>query len=420
MKQKLALSMLIIILSICGCGNSQETKTVGNNVISTNKTVEQTSYVAETNYSGADVPAELYEIPFQKTDDYIRNLDLSKQLSSDEMREYIISATDYLKTIYGNSYISIAADQDSFLNAVNGRSNEDGYVAEMNDQENVSDHGSELIQMYVDNKVDASVEYKTDKSLLYVEYDGKYGYVKEDLLTENPDDIKDATETMTSIDSSDVEILYPASHYFDTYDYMAINALAQFTSDGRDDNYVIVCCSDPIVVNGGELMIAAENGVEDVSIQYSKDKQNTDVYLKIPTSDSAKDANIDLSFEFGNNSIIFKNDRFDRKILIGLPADRYENVKMGDKTYTASEDNIVWIETASPSDITFTVIPQNVIYGTDSDNESTESMEIPDLKKTSKKHDYKWMYVSIGIIAVLLICIKSIISKVNKNRMKKK
>ena len=147
MKQKLTLSMLIIILSICGCGNSQETKTVGNNVISTNKTVEQTSYVAETNYSGADVPAELYEIPFQKTDDYIRNLDLSKQLSSDEMREYIISATDYLKTIYGNSYISIAADQDSFLNAVNGRSNEDGYVAEMNDQENVSDHGSELIQM---------------------------------------------------------------------------------------------------------------------------------------------------------------------------------------------------------------------------------------------------------------------------------
>ena len=157
-----------------------------------------------------------------------------------------------------------------------------------------------------------------------------------------------------------------------------------------------------------------------MTIQYSKDKQNTDVYLRIPTSDSAKDANIDLSFEFGNNSIIFKNDRFDRKILIGLPADRYENVKMGDKTYTASEDNIVWIETASPSDITFTVIPQNVIYGTDSDTESTESMEIPDLKKTSKKHDYKWMYVSIGIIAVLLICIKSIISKVNKNRMKKK
>lgn len=167
MKQKLTLSMLIIILSICGCGNSQETKTVGNNVISTNKTVEQTSYVAETNYSGANVPAELYEIPFQKTDDYIRNLDLSKQLSSNEMREYIISATDYLKTIYGNSYISIAADQDSFLNAVNGRSNEDGYVAEMNDQENISDYGSELIQMYVDNKVDASVEYKTDKSLLY-------------------------------------------------------------------------------------------------------------------------------------------------------------------------------------------------------------------------------------------------------------
>lgn len=112
--------------------------------------------------------------------------------------------------------------------------------------------------------------------------------------------------------------------------------------------------------------------------------------------------------------------RFDRKIMIGLPADRYENVKMGDKTYTASEDNIVWIETASPSDLTFTVIPQNVISGTDSDNESTESTEIPDLKKTSEKHDYKWMYVAIGIIAVLVICIKSIISKVNKNRMKKK
>lgn len=167
MKQKIAQSMLIITLLLCGCENSQTTKIAENNIISTNRTVEQTSYVAETNYSGADVPAQLYEIPFQKTDDYIKNLDLSKQLSSDEMREYIISATDYLKTVYGNSYIKIAADQDTFLNTVNGRSDEDGYVAEMNDQENISDYGSELMQMYVDNKVDASVEYKTDKSLLY-------------------------------------------------------------------------------------------------------------------------------------------------------------------------------------------------------------------------------------------------------------
>ena len=259
-----------------------------------------------------------------------------------------------------------------------------------------------------------------NNGMAYVKYDGQTGYIKEDLLATSLDDTADSSETMTSMDSSDIETLYPASHYFDTYDYMAINALAQFTSDGRDDNYVIVCSSNPIVVNGGELVIAAENGVEDVTIQYSKDKQNTDVYLKIPTSDSTKDTNMDLSFEFGNNSIIFKNDRFNRNILIGLPADRYENVKMGDKTYTASEDNIVWIETASPSDITFTVIPQNVISGTDSDNESTESTEMPDLKKTSEKHDYKWMYVAIGIITVLLICIKSIIRKVRKNRMKKK
>lgn len=38
----------------------------------------------------------------------------------------------------------------------------------MNDQENVSDHGSELIQMYVDNKVDASVDTRQVKAFYTV------------------------------------------------------------------------------------------------------------------------------------------------------------------------------------------------------------------------------------------------------------
>lgn len=168
MKCKKLTFILLVSMLLCGCSETETSKRINSeDIISTDNTVEQTTYVADTNYTGADVPAELYEIPFQKTEDYIKNMDLIKQLSKDEIWQYVVTATHYFKDVYGNNYISISSDQDGFMEKINGIDQDSGYAVQMNDADLVTDFGSNLMQMYVDNKIEASVDYSTDQSLLY-------------------------------------------------------------------------------------------------------------------------------------------------------------------------------------------------------------------------------------------------------------
>lgn len=255
-----------------------------------------------------------------------------------------------------------------------------------------------------------------NNGMAYVNYADQSGYIKADLLSANyPEDSADDTETVTVTDSSNVEQLYPSSHYFDSYNYEAINALAQYTADGRDDNYVIVCNPDPIVINGGELAIAESNGVSEVTIQYSSDKQHPDIYLAIPTAGAQKNLNMDLSFTYSDVSVEFNKDRFEKKIKIGFPSEKFENITMGDKTYTADEDGMIWIETDSPETITFTVIKAD-----NSINNIEESTEIVESDTPKEKNVMHLVWCGVAGAAITLVAVFAYRAYIVKKRRNNK
>ena len=169
-----------LITSGCG-GNQTANKNTHEEELNSESDCEamditDADYVLETNYTGANAPVELYRVPFQKTDMYISNTELSDKLSEKEMEEYLDTAEAYLTHVYGNSYVKIGAAQDSFTDTVDRfigeakPSGEDG--SDMIMMYGEADAGSrryseELLEMYMDNRIDAAATIKSDTSLVY-------------------------------------------------------------------------------------------------------------------------------------------------------------------------------------------------------------------------------------------------------------
>jgi hypothetical protein len=134
---------------------------------STSKNMEDTAYISETAYSGAEVNPVLYDIAFSRTDQYISNIQLEETLDKDEIQQYLAAAAYDLKILYGNTYTAILEDQDSFLSAVEDISGETFYINYDSEEADMSAYETALLEAYVDSKLELSAEFETDESLLY-------------------------------------------------------------------------------------------------------------------------------------------------------------------------------------------------------------------------------------------------------------
>lgn len=164
-KKIMMLLALTGVLIISSCTNKES----GNNTTDTEITeniekIKESDYVVDTAYTGADVPFVLYETAFQKSDTYVKNTELLKTVPDNEVAEYINTATSYVNAIYGNSYISILEEQDAFLMENNKADQYIGFYDEESEKKVTMD---DLLELYVDNTIDANADFKTDKSLLY-------------------------------------------------------------------------------------------------------------------------------------------------------------------------------------------------------------------------------------------------------------
>ena len=124
-KKKIIAGMVSVALLLSGCGGSTTEKVASlsklgvdkSEIIISDKTdIKDTTYLLETTYSGADVPIELYDVPFQKTEYYISNKDFSDTLSkkSSDSQAYIDTETACTDVLFGNNYTDILSDQDAF------------------------------------------------------------------------------------------------------------------------------------------------------------------------------------------------------------------------------------------------------------------------------------------------------------------
>lgn len=173
-KKKIIAGMVSVALLLSGCGGSTTEKVASlsklgvdkSEIIISDKTdIKDTTYLLETTYSGADVPIELYDVPFQKTEYYISNKDFSDTLSkkSSDAQAYIDTATACTDVLFGNNYTDILSDQDAFTETLTEYFAGDEYIINAYTDEIINS----VLEAYADNKLEVTADFTTDSSLIY-------------------------------------------------------------------------------------------------------------------------------------------------------------------------------------------------------------------------------------------------------------
>lgn len=157
-----------------GCGNTNDAVADAslaklgikeNQIIKSDKDkIEDTNYILETNYKGNNMPVELYDTEFKKSKYYISNKEFLEVLNKKKTnaQKYIDSAKDFTSTIFGNNYNDILADQDTFSESLDGFLVGSEYF-----ESEKSDLADNIMQAYVDNKLEMTAVFETDESLIY-------------------------------------------------------------------------------------------------------------------------------------------------------------------------------------------------------------------------------------------------------------
>lgn len=133
--------------------------------------VEQTTYDKQNN---RDLSSELFALPFAMSSYYVTNDRLTEVLGNDKVQKYADTATDYLKSMFDNSFRDILANQESFKNTINEYwcNNTDTLHSESMDSteettEQTTTVTDNLMQWYVDNQVIMNCDVSTAPCMVF-------------------------------------------------------------------------------------------------------------------------------------------------------------------------------------------------------------------------------------------------------------
>lgn len=119
---------------------------------------ETDGYAGDTVFKGNELYSQIYNIPFQKTDNYISNEELLKKVTPDEITKYLKTTTSFFDFLFNKNHKDIVRDQDAFTQE---------YALFFGDKEKATERAGVLTEWYVDNKVTCVCKSLTDKSLIY-------------------------------------------------------------------------------------------------------------------------------------------------------------------------------------------------------------------------------------------------------------
>ena len=129
--------------------------------------VKKTSYYSDVDYDGEEVPYYLFETPFQRTENYISNKELSNSITEDTLNNYIAETKSYLSVLFNKSYQNIIRDQEGFIASYEEIFPSEDVYSNAEDTENEPAFIEKLMEWYVDNRATVEAEYVTGKPLLY-------------------------------------------------------------------------------------------------------------------------------------------------------------------------------------------------------------------------------------------------------------
>lgn len=123
-------------------------------------------YTSDTVYNGyPHLGKSLFEIPFQKTDNYISNLELiSDTMTTDDAKELVKSSKNCVNNIFNISTGSVEVQRDNIYQSLSSN-----FVLEHNGTEyyGTGKAADELNRIYVESGITMESEYISDKCLVY-------------------------------------------------------------------------------------------------------------------------------------------------------------------------------------------------------------------------------------------------------------
>lgn len=178
--------MIVHVFYSAGIDTHPGTNTATGNASGNAAMEEICTYIDEVDYTGADVPFELYNYPFepQNASDvqidntvekdyyYVSNKELSKSISSTEINKYVEDTSNFIHNLFEDNYRTLLFYPDTYQNNIIDWYGGDKPFIFNSEQDDttVSDFAAEIRSWYVDNWASVDVEFQSDHSLVYKKY----------------------------------------------------------------------------------------------------------------------------------------------------------------------------------------------------------------------------------------------------------
>lgn len=230
-------------------------------------------------------------------------------------------------------------------------------------------------------------------TLSQINYLGTIGYIENRVLSDqfvSYTESEDNNQEVVVDGNMQADPLLPATHYVQNFgDSENMSALSYLMDQDYTDDYVYVCDSNNITISGMLLNTAYNNGCPGFTIIYTKDKMNPEVCFKLEAVDVGLDETFNLSFEYTDGVIKFKEPVNDLpfKIEVGI-------VKSGDDYILQNGNKLS--ETELSEDIQYynmNSMDALTIVRNNTENTANVSNEV---KKTK---DYSW---AVNIVMVVI------------------
>lgn len=136
--------------------------------------IDNAPYMKESSYKGGkEIPESVFQIPFQKTDNYTPNTELEKTVSEKRLEAYKETAENFVQTVYSHSYHDYVSDIDTISEDYKNLTDSLVYVVD-DDVYEPNIFLEQCADSIVDSKSAVDVNFVTDTGLIYEDFGRDY------------------------------------------------------------------------------------------------------------------------------------------------------------------------------------------------------------------------------------------------------
>lgn len=190
--KKICFTFLILTATmlLCGCGKTKEIEVdtssfeTAEEVSSADEIqegalpdefVNDAPYLKDTTYSGGNsIPSSIFQMPFQKTDEYTPNKELTEAVGEDTIEQVRQTAEKFLDCIANKNYRDFTSKADTINTQISDLCEPCLFVPDVTLYEDINDYIEMVSDQFVDSESVIEAKLVTDNSLVYKDFGSAY------------------------------------------------------------------------------------------------------------------------------------------------------------------------------------------------------------------------------------------------------